>query len=356
VTLSGGLDSRALLGCAVGQGASLRAYTFGVPGARDVAYAARLARSAGVAHRTLAIEPSFLPRWLDHALEVVGGAVGAIHFHILSLCEPVAAESELVLDGLGGDALTGAHLGWRWFLERSPARVAERVYRRRATAFADAGARRELLEPEWLAAAGWDPREATRRHARRDGSPAWWAGHRFDLIERQRRFIQFGPHLLRPFVDVRTPFYAPALVELLWHARASALFEQRAYRRMHARWLPALAAVPEAGRDLPLSAGTPRRMARRVLDAGRLRLPGALRGEPDARSPTAYAEWFRGPLRGFLGERLLDGHAAVAGVVRRAAVERLLAEHVSGAADHTPRLGVLLSLTAWLHGVGGAGS
>jgi len=59
------------------------------------------------------------------------------------------------------------------------------------------------------------------------------------------------------------------------------------------------------------------------------------------------SEWFRGPLRATLRDRLLDPHAPIAAYVRQDAVTRLIAEN-DKASDHGNRLWMLLSLSSWL--------
>ena len=58
--------------------------------------------------------------------------------------------------------------------------------------------------------------------------------------------------------------------------------------------------------------------------------------------------WFRGPLRSVAGDLLLDSRARARGWFRPAAVERLLADHAAGRADHAHRLWCLLVLELWL--------
>ncbi len=60
------------------------------------------------------------------------------------------------------------------------------------------------------------------------------------------------------------------------------------------------------------------------------------------------ADWFRGPLRPLAQDLLLGGDTHSAGWFRRAALERLLAEHVSGDADNGHRLWTLVMLELWL--------
>jgi asparagine synthase (glutamine-hydrolysing) len=59
------------------------------------------------------------------------------------------------------------------------------------------------------------------------------------------------------------------------------------------------------------------------------------------------ARWFRGELRGFAEDVLLDPRVEARGQVRRPTVERLLREHVEGRADHGHRLWCLVMLELW---------
>jgi asparagine synthase (glutamine-hydrolysing) len=354
ITLSGGLDSRALLGCLEPTERKIRSYTFGPILCRDARYAQRMAELAGTTHRHVDIDGSFLPTHLERAVETTGGMIAGTHFHILALLESLAGEADVVIDGLAGDALTGSHLSWGMFAARNTESAASAVFSQRATAFPDAESRAKLLQPDFLHGLAYDPREAVERHFENlADAPPWWGCHLFDLLERQRRFIQFGPHLFRQQIAVETPFYDPALTELLKQAPPRFLIEQRAYLRMHRRHFPALARVPDATRSVPVSWPQSARFAKRVYDFGRRRLPAAIRpSDPDAgSSPTHYASWFRDSLRGFVEERLLDGSAVYQDVLNRTHVERIVREHNSGEQNHSTQIGCLLSFATWLGSV-----
>src|SRR3954451_10714419 len=70
-----------------------------------------------------------------------------------------------------------------------------------------------------------------------------------------------------------------------------------------------------------------------------------------ARGKTGFGvplgRWFRDELGDVAGDLLLDARARQRGRFRPATVERLLAEHRSGAADHGHRLWCLLALELW---------
>src|SRR5206468_3804441 len=59
------------------------------------------------------------------------------------------------------------------------------------------------------------------------------------------------------------------------------------------------------------------------------------------------ARWFRGELRELAGDLLVGERARARGQLRIPAVERLLADHVAGRADHGHRLWCLLMLELW---------
>ena len=58
--------------------------------------------------------------------------------------------------------------------------------------------------------------------------------------------------------------------------------------------------------------------------------------------------WFRGPLKNFVREILLDSQTFRRGFFRREAVERLLNDHVENRFDHAYRIWALLVLELWL--------
>jgi asparagine synthase (glutamine-hydrolysing) len=117
-------------------------------------------------------------------------------------------------------------------------------------------------------------------------------------------------------LELRSPFLDPEVVELGLalpeHLRLSGRLGKVALRRGFADDLPrSVAARPKKGLGVPLS------------------------------------RWFRGELRELASDLLLDRRVHTRGWLRVEAVERLLADHVSGRADHAQRLWTLLMLELW---------
>jgi asparagine synthase (glutamine-hydrolysing) len=57
--------------------------------------------------------------------------------------------------------------------------------------------------------------------------------------------------------------------------------------------------------------------------------------------------WFRGELRGFAQDVLTDSRTRGRGILRPAAVDRLLADHLQGRRDHSSQLWSLICLELW---------
>lgn len=76
-------------------------------------------------------------------------------------------------------------------------------------------------------------------------------------------------------------------------------------------------------------------------------LPDDVLARPKRGFQVPLAEWFRGPLRPMLRERIMDTLAPVSRMLRSDGAARLIAENDRGA-DHGNRLWMLFSLSTWL--------
>jgi len=110
-TLSGGLDSRAILAAAAPRAAGWTAITYGVPGCDDALYAERAARAAGARWVFAALYAGGTDGdWLDRRTAYVQATDGLIELVDLMHLETLPLQAELLdlhLSGYIGDAVAG---------------------------------------------------------------------------------------------------------------------------------------------------------------------------------------------------------------------------------------------------------
>jgi asparagine synthase (glutamine-hydrolysing) len=350
ITLSGGLDSRALLHYAAKQDKPVSAFSFGQPQSRDLELAAQLAQRVQVEHTKLSINDAFFHDWLNYAIFMTDGMVGATHFHILSLANMLKSNGGVVLDGLGGDAMTGSHLKWGMLAARQVDSAAAVLYHQRVTAFSNLQQIQAVLHADCVIEKDYDAWTPIRNSFSQVSSNKLWKGcHVFDFMQRQRRFIQFGSHLIQPMVPVETPFYDQDFLDCVLAMSPRQLCEQSLYLKVHAKFMHDLAVVPDSLRGIPLTWPQSVRFGKKVLDFTRRKVnarlnPGLAGSKP---STTNYRIWFQQGLRPLLSERLLETEGMWRDIINRQAVESLLDEHMNNSEDHTNRLGCLLALATW---------
>src|SRR6185503_16690587 len=110
LTLSGGLDSRAIVAEAANQRQPLRALTYGVPRADDVRIAERVARTSGAEWEFFPLyADGWLERRTDRILETDGlmDLVDLMHTEVL---DRLPSAFDVLLSGYVGDAVVGSTL------------------------------------------------------------------------------------------------------------------------------------------------------------------------------------------------------------------------------------------------------
>ena len=282
ITLSGGLDSRAIALSIDPRQRPIPALTYGDEDSADVRFARQLAgvigldfhyveaekerlfeASRGVLDDTLGVfegQRGFYGSQIDRIVyrdEVMGDPMGAASM----IWHPLYSQHmNLMLQGACGDALTGSHVTWGHMLARGREEIISDLMR------AQYYAPREILElvlNRRFLDAHWDQREARFRQlfdAIDADQPAAIASV-WDMENRQRRGAFSTFTMERYFCVVRAPFLDYELVDHLRSIPASWRFQQRVYKRMIVQCYPEAAHVPWAYTRRPLTTSPGREFA-----------------------------------------------------------------------------------------------
>lgn len=354
VLLSGGLDSRVILGelAAILPGEQLHTFTWGIPGCDDCRAAKELARVAHTRHHFFELKPDWLLHKAEQAVRITDGMGNVTNLHALATAEAESRIAQVVFKGFMGDAMMGYALMKRfwgdydedcWFHAHLQTHTEHGVI-----AF-QPEEQKQLFSPGFQAQVGDGVWESYRQGMKRSGSRQLAVQRLyFDMTQRVPRMTLNGVEVMRSYAPVRLPFCDNDLYEFTTRVPPGYLFERRLVTRAFSEAHPALAKVPIAGDGLPMVACA-REIGARAWKLVQWHLRnhglGRLAG-PYARPYKDYNLWFRTLLRPWVEETLLSPAALGRGYFNPDYLRQLVAGHMAGA-NHAVRLGAFLSLELW---------
>ncbi|MCD4749349.1 MAG: asparagine synthase (glutamine-hydrolyzing) [Thermoanaerobaculales bacterium] len=337
--LSGGVDSAAVVGAAVAEGARPDTLTIRFSGGRDESdAAARVAATFGLAHRVGDCEASHLERTLAGWARATGDPLADPSFLPTGLVSAEARKNWTVaLSGDGGDELLSGYprlramprleriLGAPRVLRKAPGLLlpAERWANklRAALAAPDRWSAYQALQGVWPLA------EVASLMNRTDVGLPWGA---IDL----KRLESLPSWTRWRALDVLT-FLPERMLAKVDRASMAASLEVRVPLLDHH--------IVEFLLSLPSSPARDKGVLRRTLD--RLRVPQPSRRKVGFEIP--LGSWLRGPLREPV-RALVFGEACDDLGLDRKILEKIWLAHQSGAADYGERLLAVAVLSRWL--------
>ncbi|MCC6189287.1 MAG: hypothetical protein IT318_09645 [Anaerolineales bacterium] len=352
--LSGGLDSRLLLGlmAEASNGQPVTTFTWGIPGADDVRYAAECARVAGARHYFFELKPSWL---LDKAERVVGQSDGmgnVVNLHAAAALEAEAQHAQIIFKGFMGDAMFGFGLRprhWADYADEDRLCTHLEAYRDYDVLDFDLPEHPRLFTPAFQQAIGDEALGAYEAAIRESGVTQLAVQRLYiDLTNRVPRMTLNGVEMVRPRAVVRLPFADNDLVEFSLRIPPGFHYGRELVKQAFLQAFPAFAQVPVTPTNLPQTACA-REVALRAASLVRWHLRrvglGRLAG-PEQRPYKDYNLWFRTELRAWVTDVLLSQRCLERGYFSAEYVRQLVQAHMSGD-DHAVRLGALLSVELW---------
>jgi asparagine synthase (glutamine-hydrolysing) len=350
LSLSGGLDSRAILSAVNGRASGITTYTLGVEGCADQVIADRLSRIAGTRHHFFRLDDAYLRDFLPNMAAMVSATDGLYLSHglteMLALHFLEETGIAVLLRGHGGE-LAKARLAW-------PLHTDDRVYQMKALAelapylaaranYITPGiALGDLLTPDIARAAGRGSADAIE--AALKGltlSPAEACSYLY-LHELHRRFTVPSLELFRTQVEVRLPFVDPSFLRVLLAAPAEWRDSTDIHQALIRSGIPRLVKVRNSNTGAPADAGRLTELALDKMNSVLKRLN--VRGY---RHYHNFDGWMRRMLLATVEAELLAPGARIRGVVSESALRKALTETRDGVSDRSYLLQVLLILELW---------
>jgi len=354
ILLSGGMDSRALLGAMaeVGYPEDLTAFTWGIPGSDEVRFAREASRQVGFQHHFVELKPGWLLEHAERGVRLTDGMANLVNLHAMSILDEGSQHAKVVYKGFLGDAMFGFGLRPRYWAEYDEARkfdVHLEAYRDYDVLTFDLPVHAQLFTDAFARAVGSGVIDDYRAAMAASGvSDLSDQRIYIDLTQRVPRMTIHGVQVLRDRMAVRLPFSDNDLLDFSLRIPSGLRLGRQVIVQAFIEAYPKLAQIPFTPSGLPM-VSCARDLAIRTRQLAQWHLGRAGLGRlagPRSRPAKDYATWFRTVLRGQVEGLLLDPVSLDRGYFQPAYVRQLVQEHMAGA-NHAVRLGSLLTLELW---------
>jgi len=340
VYLSGGLDSRTMVGMSSQIRPPIVSLTYGVPDCRDVYYAERIARRVGSPHHFFPLTDG---RWVRDEvgfhLEVTEGFITWTHSHAAITLRPARDLMDVNLTGYRGDGLLGARpLSFARDIVGAIDDVdfVARMYHHFTQDFSWPGYTE--AEAELLFSETFYPRvrdlafQSFSRELSKIGGFDYARGlNFFNIIHQGSRLSNMNLVYQRAFFEARYAFCDYALNDFVFSMPIEYRLGDRLYLAVINREIPEVTWVP---RDTDERLLTDRRLIREAHGLWQK----VYRRVTGRRRRTTHEDpegWLRHDLRDWAEDLLFDSHTLERGIFNPAFLRSIFERHMSGHEVHT---------------------
>jgi asparagine synthase (glutamine-hydrolysing) len=335
VYLSGGLDSRVILGMIGRRRMPVPTVTYGIRDSRDVVYAARIARMMGSDHHWFEFENgTWVRQFADRHLDLTEGFASWIHSHGLSVLDLARQLMDVNLSGFGG-----AELNWE-----DPALIHpvddlsfdcllfERLTAQTTWPSIDEAEESSLYTPEAASMFRDQAWESLRRQTRRVSHLPPERRAAALSFASDRRFFLYSAVFHRSMIEQRFPFCDYQYFDFVHALPSEWLFDRRLRRAVILRWMRPLGRIPHDKDSLPITDRPARRLAALAANKGKALLNRHARHVFPELSTlhSDYEGWVRTDLRSWSEDLLFGGQTLSAGLFRPEAVRSVWHRLLSG--------------------------
>jgi asparagine synthase (glutamine-hydrolysing) len=336
--LSGGLDSRVILGLIDQDKFPINTITYGDHDCRDVIYAQRLAKIAGTDHHYFEIQDSgWVRNFANLHLDLTEGFHSWIHAHGIQFLDQVRSLMDVNLTGFGGGQ---SAIDW----EDPPLLYAHDDYCFNSRLFnllsqnttwpsLDDAEERQLYSPQFsnqMVGLAYDSYLEELSHF--EHLPYYQRAAYFALCNPDRRLFQYFTVFHRLAFEQRFPFYDYEYFKFVYALPPEMLFKRKLRRGIIVDRLNHFSRVPYDKDNLPVSGNELAATLAKVSKSSNSRL-NRLLPRIFPKHSTLYADyenWLRGDLKGWGEELLFSQRSQGRGIFNPEFVKSLWTRHQSG--------------------------
>ncbi len=328
ISLSGGLDSRAILAAVPENYKPLHTFTFGQEGCDDIRIASGASKTKGATHHILIVNSD---NWLMPRINGVwksDASLSLLHMHGIEFYDEYKSYTDFNLNGFAGDLVLGGSYLRKFNLD-------------------------EKINSSIV-------KDVTHSEMVISNFNNWYMINKTDpyfINNRVRRFTNCGLILIAKLIEIRMAFWGNKLIDFVYSIPDVFRYNSCIYNKM------LLSTFPKYYNDIPWQKtgypiGYPKRLEQ--LLEFKNRVLGKLKRESqrfgfryqDLRSYTDYPVWIRQePAKSFFENMLLSKNVLYPEYIDRNKVHRYVRDHMERKANYHNELCLALTFELWLQQV-----
>jgi asparagine synthase (glutamine-hydrolysing) len=363
VFLSGGLDSRCIVGALSHQSPTVSTYTYGIEGGDESRLAEKVANKRKTRHKFIALREDYLSSFAERGVFLTDGMLNCMHFHWISILPQIRESVDVVFHGSLQDVLLGTYLsrlGTSWnYLDRQLAKA-----RREIIANLLYEKINDVIKDEMM------PKFFSEEFYRRiKNKPVNSLEKSFEDLEfdnptdyldsfflKQYGRYHLSYQILRNYVEDRIPGSDNDFVDLVLSIPARLRDRDRIYFRFLTELSPDLADIPYQKTGVPPAfpllahqIGFATKQGYKLLIRKLRTLTGGKIGVPEKIGYPDLGEWIRKnkKMKKFFQDVLLDKRTLNRPYFRAEFIVKIVNEHMNGKKDYTKQLCALLTFELW---------
>ena len=343
--LSGGLDSRTMLGAVSQSGYKIPTFTYGTVGCDDQKGAELISKTLGMENYFFEVSPNYLRDWLRPGVWITEGMT-RVAVEGLECLPEILKKATILFNGFGGNNFMG-HLSFSLaeflFMKKSNHWLIK-FFRKINLPFSEDLLSKLLVPPYYAQIKRKSFESLAVTISDFPETIPFNKIYHFFITERERKSTLYGVLADSGLVEYRVPFCDYDLVDFLLtvppRQRMLAIF----YRKLIARKFPNLAKIPYQRTGLPVNSNLSLILFKKIQDRFRKKLfhtTGDKRGHIDDEN------WMRNELKDFVVLTLLSKKALRRGFFNPELVKEIVNQHLSGKENNALRIGTLLIFEFW---------
>jgi asparagine synthase (glutamine-hydrolysing) len=352
LSLSAGLDSRAILAGLGKDADGIRTYTLGLPGCADQRLAERMARVGKTHHEFVELDDRYLEDFESMALNMIRLSDGMYHPHesteMLALDYFKKAKFRVLLRGHGGE-IAKAALAYPVMVRpevhnlSGGADALDYIYRTTNLVLRDIDIE-SLFNPAFCGYMRESPRESLYEscgEASTKLAPADLCIYYY-ITEHIRRQVVASLDIFRTQIEIRMPYIDAAYIDMVLKLPVRMRNRGEVQRALIKKWMPKLISIPDSNTGAPLDAG-PLRLF--VIDKfNSLMKRFSVSG---FRHYTEFQKWHRERFRKSSHKIIFSEKTRSRNLYNMDYLETIFASHISGKRDYGHLLGTVIGLELW---------